>query len=110
MSFWGDVHRRSRGEEIRKEDDHKYMTMERVEEILKKAKVDIYPFGYPPYHIFKVLVEDFLSDKISIYTITAASTHHPDGTRNFYSEPVLDSFKSLMEKNGNIIQIDDFRV
>ena len=52
------------------------------------------------------LVEHF-DGNIMLYSIMAMATRHADGSRDFYSEPVLNSFKELMNKRGDIIKINN---
>jgi len=105
MSAWGDMMRRGAGEEIRTEDIHRYITLDKIEKMLKEMKVG--PTDYPPMYMFKVVIEGF--DGIQTFSISALATMQQDGTKSFYNENVLDSFKSLMEKGG-IIEIGNLFV
>ena len=53
-----------------------------------------------------MLIEQFDGDVVA-YSILAAATQHADGSRDFYSETVLNSFEEIMDKRGNIIEINN---
>jgi hypothetical protein len=106
MSLWADLEDRSSGDVIRKEDENKYIKLDKIEEILKSMKVGTKAGEYPPFFAFNMLVEHF-DGNIHEYSILAAATQHTDGSKDFYSEPTLNSFKELMDKRGNIIEIDN---
>jgi len=104
MSIWCDIHRRSNGLQEREEDKNRYIKLDKIEEILKSMKVGTKKGEYPPVFALNILVEHFDGNVVS-YSIMAASTQHADGSRDFYSEPVLNSFKEIMDNRGNIIEI-----
>ena len=107
MSAWGDMMRRGAGEEIRTEDKQKFITLDKIEKILKEMKVGQNQGEYSPLHTFIVTVDGFDGQYV-IYSITAAATQHPDGTRNFYSEQVLNSFRTLIDEKGYIVKISNY--
>lgn len=112
MSAWGEMRRRSSGEQIRKEDNYKYITLDQIKKMLKSMKVGSNPDEYPPVYLFKVLVEEWvdgLDNVVTMYNITAMAEQHQDGTKDFYSKPVLNSFEDLMKK-GDIIGVKNLFV
>ena len=104
MSIWSDIQDRSAGILEREEDKNRYIKLDKIGEILKSMKVGTKKGEYPPVFALNILVEHFDSDIVA-YSIAAAATQHEDGSRDFYSEPLLNSFKELMDKRGNIIEI-----
>ena len=106
MSIWSDIQDRSAGILEREEDKNRYIKLDKIEEILKSMKVGTKEGEYPPVFVLKILVEHF-DGKIVVYAITAVATQHADGSRDFYSEPLLNSFKELMDNRGNIIEINN---
>lgn len=106
MSVWSDLRKRSSGEVTRREDYFKGATLEKIEEMLKSMRVGQNPGEYNPIHSFTVTVERF-DESYIVYSITAVAIQQQDGTRNFYSENVVDSFRTLIEGIGYIIKIDD---
>ncbi len=106
MSIWSDIQDRSAGISEREEDKKRYITLDKIEEILKSMKVGTKEGEYPPVLDLNILVEHF-DGNIALYSIMAAATQHADGSRDFYSEPVLNSFKELMDKRGDIIKINN---
>ncbi len=106
MSIWSDIQDRSAGILEREEDKNRYIKLDKIEKILKSMKVGTMAGEYPPVFALKILVEHF-DGKIVAYSIAVAATQHADGSRDFYSEPALNSFKELMDKRGNIIEIDN---
>ena len=97
---------RSAGISEREEDKKRYITLDKIEELLKSMKVGTKEGEYPPALDFNILVEHF-DGNIVLYSIMATATQHTDGSRDFYSEPVLNSFKELMDKRGDIIKINN---
>ena len=55
--------------------------------------------------MFEVVVKDFISNEYVVYSIAARATEHQDGTKDFYTEGLINSFKNLMEKIGDIVEI-----
>jgi len=106
MSIWSDIEDRSAGILEREEDKNRYIKLDKIEEVLKSMKVGTKKGEYPPFFAFNMLVEHF-DGNIHEYSILAAAIKHADGSRDFYSESVLNSFKELMDKRGNIIEIDN---
>ena len=98
---------RSAGISEREEDKKRYITLDKIKEILKSMKVGTKEGEYPPVFNLSILVEHF-DGNIMLYSIMAMATRHADGSRDFYSEPVLNSFKELMDKRGDIIKINNF--
>ena len=97
---------RSAGILEREEDKKRYITLDKIEEILKSMKVGTKEGEYPPVFDLNIFVEHF-DGNIVLYSIMATATQHADGSRDFYSEPVLNSFKELMDKRGDIIKINN---
>lgn len=106
MSIWSDIQDRSAGILEREEDKNRYIKLDKIEEILKSMKVGTKAGEYPPVFALNILVEHFDGNVVA-YSIMASATQHADGSRDFYSEPVLNSFKELMDKRGNIIEINN---
>lgn len=106
MSAWGEMRRRSAGRLKRKENEFKYITLEQIEDRLKSMKPGSNPDEYSPIYMFKVVVKDFISNECVLYSITAMATEHQDGTKDFYTEGLINSFKNLMEKIGDIVEIE----
>lgn len=106
MSLWSDIQKRSAGILKREEDEKRYIKLDKIEEMLKSMKVGTKAGEYPPFFALYMLVEHF-DGNIHEYSIMAAATQHEDGSRDFYSESVLNSFKELMDQKGNIIKIND---
>ena len=106
MSAWGEMRHRSAGKLTRKEDVHEYITLDKIEEMLKSMRVGQNQGEYAPIYAFSITVKDLFSDVCTVYSITAVATTHQDGTRNFYSNAVLNSFENLMKK-GDIIKIEN---
>lgn len=102
MSTWGDICRRAEGKEIRREDKIKNK-LDKIGEMLKSMKVS--PYGYSPIFQFLIFVHEF-DDQIIMYHLIGTATMHEDGTKDFYSEELLNSFKRI-EENGEIIKIND---
>jgi len=107
MSIWSDIEDRSAGILEREEDKNRYIKLDKIEEMLKSMKVGTKKDEYPPVFAFVIFVEHF-DGNIVTYSIMAAATQHADGNRDFYSETVLNSFKEIMDKRGNIIEINNF--
>ena len=97
---------RSAGILEREEDKKRYVTLDKIEEILKSMKVGTKEGEYPPVLDLNILVEHF-DGNIVLHSIMVSATQHADGSRDFYSEPVLNSFKELMDKRGDIIKISN---
>ena len=106
MSIWSDIQDRSAGILEREEDKNKYIKLDKIEEMLKSMKVGTKVGEYPPVFAMRVLIEQF-DGEVVLYSIAAAATQHKDGSRDFYSESVLNSFKEIMDKRGNILEIDN---
>lgn len=105
MSTWGEMRHRSAGRLKRKENEFKYITLEQIEERLKSMKPGSNPDEYSPIYMFEVVVKDFISNEYVVYSIAARATEHKDGTKDFYTEGLINSFKNLMEKIGDIVEI-----
>ena len=103
MSTWGDMCRRAEGEQIRKEDEIKNK-LDKIGKMLKSMKVT--PDGYPPFYQFLILVNEF-GGHISMYHLIGVATVNEDGTKDFYSKELLNSFETLMEEKGEIIKISN---
>ena len=97
---------RSAGILEREEDKKRYITLDKIEEILKSMKVGAKEGEEPRVLDLNILVEH-CDGNIVLYSIMATATQHADGSRDFYSEPVLNSFKELMDKRGDIIKINN---
>ncbi len=106
MSIWSDIQDRSAGILVREEDEKRYIKLDKIEKMLKSMKVGTKADEYPPVFAFSILVEQFDGDVV-VYSIMAEATQHTDGSRDFYSETVLNSFEELMDKRGNIIEINN---
>ena len=106
MSIWSDIEDRSAGEIFREEDKNKYIKLDKIKEMLKSMKVGTKEGEYPPVFAFYMLIEQFDGDVV-VNSILAAATQHADGSRDFYSETVLNSFEEIMDKRGNIIEINN---
>ena len=106
MSIWSDIQERSAGISEREEDKKRYITLDKIKEILKSMKVGTKEGEYPPMLDLNILVEHF-DGNIVLHSIMVSATRNADGSRDFYSEPVLNSFKELMDKRGDIIKISN---
>ena len=59
MSIWSDIQDRSAGISEREEDKKRYITLDKIEEILKSMKVGTKEGEYPPVLDLNILVEHF---------------------------------------------------
>jgi hypothetical protein len=100
MSAWDEMRERGGSELTRRED--KCLTLDEIENMLRSMNIS----DYTPIHKFKVVVKEFTSNNCEIYSIAARANEQ----KNFYSQEVLTSFKILMEKIGDIIEIDNLFV
>ena len=99
MSVWGDIRKKSLGQEQRIE--NQYLTAKKITEILKSHTVG--PNGNPPIKMFYFVHED--SDGYRLYSIIlTAGPRRPNGERNFYTE---NNIELVMKDKPKIVMFEN---
>ena len=104
MSIWSDIHNRSNGKQLRKEE--KYLDEKDIIEILKDMIVSIngVPADYPPIRQHDVTIKTYNGDIVH-YGIYDTATLHPDGRKDFNSPASVGRLTNMIKEYGQIIEI-----
>ena len=100
MSIWSDIQDRSAGISEREEDKKRYITLDKIEEILKSMKVGTKEGEYPPVFDLNIFVEHFDGNKIGIIK---SKTYRSDKGGWVYSTNGRKDVKLNNPKAGDII-------
>lgn len=104
MSIWSDIHKRSNGKQLRKEE--KYLDEKDIIEILTNMVVHIndVPGEYPPIRQHDVTIKTHNGDIVH-YGIVDTATLHPDGRKDYNSPASVGRLKNMIKEYGQIIEI-----